>query len=52
VLFVVGVMNFVWVTMLAVWILFEKILPYGKWLSRGGGAVALMWGLWLLASGP
>jgi predicted metal-binding membrane protein len=52
VLFVVGVMNTVWVAMLAAWVLLEKILPHGKWLSRVGGAVALVWGVLLLASSP
>jgi predicted metal-binding membrane protein len=50
VLFVVGVMNTVWVVVLAAWILLEKILPKGKWLSRAGGAFAVICGLWLLAS--
>ncbi|WP_434609365.1 DUF2182 domain-containing protein [Pseudomonas sp. R1-7] len=48
VLFVVGVMNLVWVAVIGAFILLEKNLPQGLWLSRACGVLLLGWGLWLL----
>jgi predicted metal-binding membrane protein len=47
-LFVLGVMNLLWVTGLAVLVLLEKVLPAGKWVTRGGGAALLVWGIFVL----
>lgn len=47
-LFVVGVMNLLWVAVIGVFILLEKNLPQGLWLSRICGVLLLGWGLWLL----
>ncbi|HEX8011575.1 MAG TPA: DUF2182 domain-containing protein [Casimicrobiaceae bacterium] len=49
-LFVLGVMNVVWIAALAVFILAEKTLPGRSWLSAGGGLVFSVWGFGLLAS--
>jgi predicted metal-binding membrane protein len=46
-LFVAGVMNLAWIAALTVFILAEKIVPYGAALSRAAGALMLGWGIWL-----
>jgi predicted metal-binding membrane protein len=50
-LFVFGAMNLVWVAVLAVAVLVEKLLPFGEWTARIGGLLLAGWGLWLLAVG-
>ncbi|OHC28176.1 MAG: hypothetical protein A3J25_10395, partial [Pseudomonadales bacterium RIFCSPLOWO2_02_FULL_63_210] len=47
-LFVVGVMNLLWVAVIGAFILLEKNLPQGLWLSRICGLLLLGWSLWLL----
>ena len=47
-LFVVGVMNLLWVAVIGAFILLEKSLPQGLWLSRLSGLLLLGWSLWLL----
>ncbi len=47
-LFVGGVMNLLWVAMIGGYVLLEKTLPGGRWLSRLGGLLLLAWGLLLL----
>lgn len=49
-LFVFGVMNVFWIAVLAIFVLLEKIVPFGRAVSRGAGAVLTFWGTWLLAS--
>jgi predicted metal-binding membrane protein len=51
VLFVVGVMNLVWVAGLAVFVFAEKLLPGGVWIGRAGGVVMLGLGVYLLSRG-
>jgi predicted metal-binding membrane protein len=48
-LFVVGVMNLVWVAALAVIVLAEKVLPHGDRLGKAGGLALIAWGAWLIA---
>jgi predicted metal-binding membrane protein len=43
-LFVLGVMNLPWVAVLTVFILAEKVLPGGTWLSRILGGLLVIWG--------
>lgn len=50
VLFVVGVMNLLWVAAIAMFVLAEKIVPAGHVLSRIAGAVLILAGGWLLAA--
>jgi predicted metal-binding membrane protein len=50
-LFVVGVMNLLWVAGLAAVVLVEKLLPSQPWISRAGGLALAAYGLWLLATG-
>lgn len=47
-LFVVGVMNLLWVALLAAYVLLEKTLPLGPWLARLGGLLLIAWSLLLL----
>lgn len=47
-LFVGGVMDMEWIAGLAVLVAAEKLLPFGKWIARGSGAVIMVWGIALL----
>lgn len=42
-LFVGGVMNVVWIALLAILILMEKLAPFGTWVSRVSGVALLVW---------
>jgi predicted metal-binding membrane protein len=44
-LFVGGVMNLLWVAILAIVVLAEKVAPAGLWISRAFGAVLIAWGV-------
>jgi predicted metal-binding membrane protein len=48
-LFVAGVMNVLWVTVIAGFVLVEKLVPWGDRLGRVAGVVLVGWGLWLVA---
>jgi len=48
-LFVGGVMNLLWIAILAVLVLAEKLAPAGHWISRVSGAVLIAWGVATLA---
>lgn len=50
-LFVVGVMNLLWVAALAALVLLEKTLPRGIHAARVLGALLAVWGGWLLVRG-
>ena len=43
-LFVGGIMNVLWIAILAILVLLEKFAPHGAWLSRAIGVVLLAWG--------
>lgn len=47
-LFVGGVMNLLWVAGLSAFVLIEKLLPFGRFIGLGFGALALLTGLYLL----
>jgi predicted metal-binding membrane protein len=47
-LFVLGVMNLLWIVALTLLVLAEKTLPTARWLVRASGAGLVGWGLWLL----
>lgn len=47
-LFVAGVMNLLWVALLAGCVLVEKVVPAGQWVSRAMGLLAVGWGVWVL----
>jgi predicted metal-binding membrane protein len=46
-LFVAGVMNLLWVAIIASFILVEKVAPAGLWTSRVAGLLLIGWGLWM-----
>lgn len=46
-LFVVGVMNLLWIAAIAGFVLLEKIVPRGEWVSRAAGALLIGWGAWM-----
>jgi predicted metal-binding membrane protein len=50
-LFVVGVMNLLWVAAIAMFVFAEKLLPGGIWIGRLGGAAMLGFGVFLLIRG-
>jgi predicted metal-binding membrane protein len=47
--FVLGIMNMVWMAIVSVFILVEKVSPKSQWVSRGTGLVFVAWGLWISA---
>ena len=49
-LFVLGVMNLVWIAALAAFVLAEKVVPMGEWVSRATGVLLVGWGLWAIAN--
>jgi predicted metal-binding membrane protein len=48
-LFVLGVMNLLWIAALAGFVLIEKVAPAGQWISRITGLLLLGWGVWMIA---
>jgi predicted metal-binding membrane protein len=50
-LFVAGVMNLLWVVVIAGFVLAEKLAPNGRLLGRIIGLLLTGWGLWVLVSG-
>ena len=49
-LFVLGVMNLVWIAALAAFVLAEKVAPMGEWFSRSSGVLLAGWGIWTVAN--
>ncbi len=43
-LFVGGVMNVIWIAILSLFVLLEKLAPHGPWLARATGIALLAWG--------
>jgi predicted metal-binding membrane protein len=50
-LFVAGVMNLVWVAVIASFVLLEKLVPRGDWIGRVGGLAMVAWGVWVMSGG-
>jgi predicted metal-binding membrane protein len=50
-LFVVGVMNVLWIALLSLLVLLEKFTPAGRWIARAAG-IACVAAAWLLVSLP
>jgi len=48
-LFVTGVMNLLWVAIIAVYVLIEKIIPSGRFVSRATGLIIILYGIWLFS---
>src|SRR5205807_10540651 len=49
-LFVGGVMNVLWIALLALLILLEKLTPYGRSVARVAGVACVAAGAWMLLS--
>jgi predicted metal-binding membrane protein len=47
-LFVLGVMNILWIAAITALVLLEKTLPRGKMFVHSAGVALLVWGMWLL----
>jgi predicted metal-binding membrane protein len=47
-LFVVGVMNLMWVAAIAAFVLVEKLLPQGVRVGRVAGGLLMVWGTYVL----
>jgi len=50
-LFVLGVMNLLWVALLAIFVLAEKLARRGEAISMIGGVVMIVWGIGVLVGG-
>jgi predicted metal-binding membrane protein len=50
-LFVLGVMNILWIAALTMLVALEKMLPRAKWLSAATGVLLVGWGGWVVMSG-
>jgi predicted metal-binding membrane protein len=46
--FALGVMNLVWMALLTLFMLVEKIAPAGRVISRAAGALLVLWGGWMV----
>lgn len=49
-LFVGGVMNLLWIAVLTIFVLLEKVIPTGRTIARVAGGVLVASGGWLLAA--
>ena len=49
-LFVLGVMNILWIAVLTIIVALEKMLPRARWFSRASGYAFLLWGMWVLSA--
>jgi predicted metal-binding membrane protein len=47
-LFVGGVMNVLWIALLALLVLLEKLIPFGRWVARAAGVACIAAGAWML----
>lgn len=50
-LFVVGVMNLIWIAVLSIFMLLEKVASQGTWLAKGSGVILAGWGCILIVIG-
>jgi predicted metal-binding membrane protein len=51
-LFVGGVMNLFWIATLAILVLLEKVVPFGRIFARAAGVAFIIGGVWLLLQKP
>lgn len=49
-LFVAGVMNLLWVAVIAAFVLAEKLMPWGDRLGRAAGLGLILWGAWVVVT--
>jgi predicted metal-binding membrane protein len=48
-LFVGGVMNVLWISVISILVLAEKIIPAGRWIPRIEGVCFVLAGVWILS---
>jgi predicted metal-binding membrane protein len=51
-LFVGGVMNVLWIALLTLLVLLEKLTSFGRWVARAAGVACVAAGAWMLLSSP
>ena len=51
-LFVNGVMNVVWMVVVTIFVMVEKMAPAPAWTARVVGALLCGWGIWMIAATP
>jgi predicted metal-binding membrane protein len=51
-LFVGGIMNVLWIALLALLVLLEKLTPFGRWIARAVGVACVAAGAWILLLAP
>lgn len=51
-LFVGGVMNVLWIALLALLVLLEKLTPFGRWVARAAGVACVAAGVLMLSFSP
>ena len=51
-LFVGGLMNVLWIALLALLVLLEKLTPFGRWVGRAAGIACAVAGAWMLLPSP
>jgi len=44
-LFVGGLMSVTWIGAIALFVLMEKTMPWGDWVSRPSGVLLVVWGV-------
>jgi predicted metal-binding membrane protein len=49
-LFIGGIMNVLWIALLSLLVLLEKLMPAGRWIARAAGIACALAGAWLLVS--
>ena len=49
ILFIVGVMNVLWIALLALLVLLEKVTPWGRWIARAAGVACIGAGVWIVS---
>lgn len=47
-MFAAGVMNLLWMAIIAAFVLAEKLAPRGDWIARISGTLLIAWGLRIL----
>jgi predicted metal-binding membrane protein len=47
-LFVSGIMNLLWIALITLFVLIEKVLPKAKWVSFIAGSALIIYGTWVL----
>jgi predicted metal-binding membrane protein len=45
-------MNVLWIALLALLVLLEKLAPFGRWVARAAGIAGVVAGGWMLVSPP